>query len=189
MKFDKKAYSPWVIAIAMLIGLGIIGVIIWTIFAIVLWFIYAWAIIWGLFWTAVFAGGFGYLAYRVMEFIRLDKSRRRPFHQAWTTTAVILVFLPIWNFGYNLTMFDWEIKPIEQAFRDHADHDGYIIRNQQMDYGGSLDSILAQRDAVLKKRHMIMHGDWHVSTTSGSHVDSYYDYDPFWWWPWSSTDN
>lgn len=141
-----------------------------------------WQIVSGLFWTLVFASLLAFAAFKFTEFFRYNpENRRARFHPAWSILPTVFVFFLVWSFGYNVTMLGWEIKPIEQEFLHHANYDSYTIEGGQMNYHGSLDQILAKRDALLKKRHAKMVGEWWTNTDTGSQINAYYDYD-FWWW-------
>lgn len=141
-----------------------------------------WAIVSGLFWTLVIASAAAYGTFRLVEWIRLD-SRRPRFHPIWTLAATLTVFLCIWGFGYNMVMLGVEMKPLEAEFLYHANNDPCKIENGQLNYSGSLDQILAKRDALLHKRHARMVGDWWTSTDFPPRVNAYYEWDPLWWWP------
>lgn len=141
-----------------------------------------WSVIWGLFWTLVFGLILALVSYFVMEYFRSEANSYSPprFHAAWTVVAVIAVFLIIWNYGYNVTMLGWEMKPVEKEFIYHADNDPYDIVYGEMDYHGSLDPILAKRDAILKKRHAVMIGDWWTDTENHGQIRAYYQHDWLW---------
>lgn len=139
-----------------------------------------WPIVAGLFWTLVFAGAFAYGAFRLVEWYRLD-SRRPRFHPGWILLPTFIVFWAIWSFGYNATMIGQEMKSLEKEFVYRADHEQYSLEYGEMNYHGSLDKVLAKRDALLKKRRAIMIGRWWTDTDTGPHIDAYYQHDFFWW--------
>jgi len=141
-----------------------------------------WAIIWGLFWTLVFGLILALISYFVIEYIRVEANPTEPqkFHSAWTIMVAIAIFLITWNYGYDVTMLGWEMRPIEKEFLNRADSAPYDLEYGQMDFHGSLDEILAKRDAILKKRHAIMIGDWWVDTENYGQIRAYYQHDWFW---------
>jgi hypothetical protein len=140
-----------------------------------------WPIVCGLFWTLTFAVGLFYGAFRLAEWIR-DSYYPRRFHPRWALLPAMLVFLIVWGYGYDVTMLGWRMKPIEAEFLTHANNDPCTIEGGQMNYHGSLDPILAERDTLLRRYHAKMVGNWWTDTDNGARINAYYEWDPLWWW-------
>lgn len=165
--------------ILSIIGVLMAAAVIYLIIALV---VKHWQIVSGLFWTLVIASAVAYGVFRLVEWYRFNRRRPR-FHPVWTLAATVVVFLCNWGFGYNMVMLGVEMKPLEAEFLQHANNDPYTIEIGWLDYHGSLDKILAKRDALLRKHHARMVGHWWISTDYPAEINAYYEWDPIWWWP------
>ena len=143
------------------------------------------SIIWGIFWTFFFSFAVAGMVCYVMEYIRWENKKKPAFHVGWTVVVVILVFLQVWDFGYNNVMFGKDITAIEQKFVMHAKNDKRYVEDKKLNYGGKIDQVIAERNKLLNKRHMKMMFDsrWRINTESGIIISKWYTYDFFWWWP------
>lgn len=123
----------------------------------------------------------GYLILTGLVNIRFAKKRR--LKEIWALSLTIAIAIAIMVPNVSLTMFKWEIKPVEQNFIETSLHAKRYSDGIELHYGGKLDKIKAERNTILKKwGRFISSGDWHTEERTGPVLRYTTDWNPTYWW-------
>lgn len=122
----------------------------------------------------------GYLAYKGLMAVKIASNRR--LKRVWAILPAVILAAIISISGISMTMFEWEVKPIEEKFLHTALFGEHTSDGFEFDYRGQLDKITGERDTLAQKWGVKIDGEWTTEARVGPSINCHYEWNPAYWW-------